>query len=212
MKALEKFLAAAPIKKFKKDETLIHQGDKLRKIYIVKTGVVKCCDFSLDGNEQLIWLAAEGEVLPISLLLNIDERARFFYSAFVDAEVYLVKKAEFTAFLKANPDTLYEVCSEITRCFNDLHHRVNATGKPKAREKILYTLAFVADRFKRRHHQDSKQVELSLPLTHQDIANLVGLTRETTAATLKGLKDEGYVDYNKKHFFVHRDKIEKALW
>lgn len=211
MHTLEDFLAGAPTKKFNKDETLVQQDDKPKKIYIVKTGVIKCYDISLDGNQQLIWLVSKGDIFPISLLLNIDEKVRFFYSAFVDSEVYAVNKAELAAFLRANPDILFKVCSEITRKFNDLHYRVNATGKPKAREKILHTLAFVADRFKG-YRRAGKEVELSLPLTHQDIANLVGLTRETTAATLKNLKDEGFVDYNKQRFLVHRDKIEKALW
>jgi CRP/FNR family transcriptional regulator, cyclic AMP receptor protein len=208
-------LALAPTKRFDKDEILVHQDDKPNQIYIVKTGVVRCYDISLDGNQQLIWLASKGEMFPISLLLNTDKKVRFFYSAFTDAEVYLVDKAKLAGFLKANPDILFEVCTEIARKFNDLHHRINAAGKPKAREKILHTLAFVADRFtsyRRSGKRADKRVELSLPLTHQDIANLVGLTRETTAVTLKNLKDEGFVDYDKQRFFVHREKIEKALW
>ena len=209
MKALKNFLAKAPTKKFKKNEIFVQQGKKLKQTYVVKTGVVRCYDISLDGNQQLIWLASEGEILPISQLFDIDEETRFFYSAFSNIEVYVTNKDELADFMKKNPDILFEVCAEITRKFSDLHYRVNATAKLKSREKILHTLAFIADRFKNRKR--SEQVELSLPLTHQDIASLVGLTRETTATTLKKLKDEGYINYNKDRFLVYRDKIEEML-
>lgn len=212
MKVLEDFLAIAPTKSFNKGEILMHQGDDPQQAYIVKKGVVRCFDISSDGNQQLIWLVSEGEIFPASLLLQVDKTVRFFYSAFVDVEVYAVDKTEFAAFLKTNPDVLFEVCTEITRKLADLHYRVNATGKPKAREKILHSLAFLADRFKSYRKSKNKKVELSLPLTHQDIADLVGLTRETTATTLKNLKEEGFIDYDKQKFLVHREKIEKALW
>jgi len=211
VKTLKDFLATVPVKKFNKDDILAHQGDESEQIYIVKSGIIRCYDISLEGNQQLIWLLSKDEIFPFTLLFEIDEKIRFFYSAFSDAEVYVVNKTELADFLKSKPKVLFEICAEMTRKFDGLHHRVNATGKPKAREKILHTLAFIADRFNADEPQN-KQVELSLPLTHQDIADLVGLTRETTATTLKQLKDENFIDYENQRFLVHRDKIEKALW
>lgn len=211
VKTLKDFLATVPVKSFNKDEILAHQGDASDQIYIVKKGIIRCYDISSEGNQQLIWLLSKDEIFPFTLLFDIDEKIRFFYSAFSDAEVYIANKKELADFLKSNPTVLYEICTEMTRKFDGLHHRVNATGKPKAREKILYTLAFIADRFQSDEPQ-TKQVELSLPLTHQDIADLVGLTRETAATTLKQLKDENFIDYENQRFIVYRDKIEKALW
>lgn len=204
-------MATVPVKNFNKDEILVHQGDESDQIYIVKNGIIRCYDISLEGNQQLIWLLSKDEIFPFTLLFDIDKKIRFFYSAFSEAEVYIVNKNELADFLKSSPKVLFEICAEMTRKYDGLHHRVNATGKPKAREKILHTLAFIADRFNAYKPHD-KQVKLSLPLTHQDIADLVGLTRETTATTLKQLKDENFIDYENQRFIVHRDKIEKALW
>ncbi len=206
----EAFLTTTPVRKLHKDELLVQQEDDLRQAYIVKTGAVRCYDISLDGNQQLIWIVSEGELFPASAPLETETRSGFFYSAFVDSEVYVVSRRRLLTFLRTNPNALLEVYTDITHKLADLHYRVGAVAKPKAREKILHTLAFIADRFKGRH--SGQHIEVSLPLTHQDIADLVGLTRETTTATLRTLRAEGFVTYDHQHFLIRRDKIQEALW
>ena len=210
IKSLTDFLAVSPVKKLTKGEVVVYQEERLQQTYVVKSGVIRCYDISLDGNQQLIWLVSEGELFPASTPLETDEKAPFFYSAFVDSEVYVVNRRRLAFFLKTHPDTLFDAYSDITRRLTDLQYRVNAAAKPKAREKILHTLAFIADRFKNR--KGGRQVEVSLPLTHQDIADLVGLTRETTTTTLRLLRKEGFVEYDKKHLLIRRDKIQELLW
>lgn len=210
MSVLNKFARNLAVKRFERGQTILHQGDELKHVYIVKKGIVKCFDISLDGNEQIIWLAATGNIMPLSYVFDMSNRSLFFYSAFIDAELYIVDKQKLVDYLKSDPELLFDLCRLLTELFDDLHFRVNAAEKPKAQEKIMHTLAFLSDRFiskKRGGH-----VEVALPLTHQDIASLVGLTRETTAVTLKKLKDEGFIDYDRTSLVVYRDKIEKTLW
>ena len=209
MKTLEAFLTAMPVRKFRKDELLMQQDERIRQAYVVKAGAVRCYDIATDGNQQLIWLATEGEFFPAAAPLAADETAPFFYSAFMDSEVYVVNRRRLALFLKTNPGTMLDLYIAMTRRLTDLQSRVNAVAKPKAREKILHTLAFMADRFKTR--RAGPQVEVVLPLTHQDIADLVGLTRETTTATLRTLRDEGFVEYDRRHFLIRRDKIQEVL-
>lgn len=207
---LETFLTGSPVRKFRKDELLVQQEDELRQTFVVKTGAVRCYDISLDGNQQLIWIVSAGELFPASAPLEAEVKAQFFYSAFVDSEVYVVNRRRLLSFLHSHPGALLEIYADINHKLADLQYRVDAATKPKAREKILHTLAFIADRFKSRHV--GQRVEVSLPLTHQDIADLVGLTRETTTATLNTLRDEGFVEYDRQRFFVYRDRIQETLW
>jgi CRP/FNR family cyclic AMP-dependent transcriptional regulator len=210
MLGLDKFIRSFPLKKFSRGEIIIQQEESPRWVGVVKSGIVKCYDISLEGTEQLIWLAAEGDAFPLAYLFEDAQVSSFFYSAFSDVELYAVDRAKFVNFLKKDAESLFKICAVITRRFSDLHFRVNAAGKPKAKEKIMHTLAFLADRY-----YDKKRggkVEVALPLTHQDIANLVGLTRETAAVILKSLKDEGFVHYDQSSFVIYRQKIEETLW
>jgi CRP-like cAMP-binding protein len=158
------FLCAAPVRKLPKGELLIYQEEEMRQVYVVKSGAIRCYDISLDGSQQLIWLMTEGELFPVAAPTDLDERATFFYSAFIDSEVYVVGRHRFMSFLNANPETLMSLYSDSVRRLADLQYRVNAAVKPKSREKILHTLAFIADRFKN-SRQGDRRVEINLPLT-----------------------------------------------
>lgn len=210
MNELASFIRNVPVRKFARGEIILHQDAELKHVYAVKQGIVKCYDISLDGTEQLIWLGVDFDLFPMAYVFDLTHRSPFFYSAFTDVEVALLDAPKLVAYLKTRPDLLFELCRTITKKYTDLHFRINATGKPKAHEKILHTLAFIADRYSQ--GKGPQRMEITAPLTHQDIASLVGLTRETTAITLKKLKDEGFVFYDKSGFIIYRQRIEEALW
>jgi CRP-like cAMP-binding protein len=71
-------------------------------------------------------------------------------------------------------------------------------------------LNILAKRFGKENEGGDKS-EIIVPLTQQDIANLLGLTRETVATELKKLKDKGYVYYDKWQFVVHTDKLSELM-
>ena len=93
---------------------------------------------------------------------------------------------------------------------SELTDKLTATEKPKASEKIVYMLNILAKRFGDENDAGDK-TQITVPLTQQDIANLLGLTRETVATELKKLKDKGYVYYDKWQFVVHTDKIAELM-
>lgn len=210
MEALQKLYGSLPVRRYEKDATIIYQGADFEQAYVIKSGVVKCYDLSIDGSQLLISLYAKNDIFPLAYVFGVARPAQFFYSAFSDVELYVVDRSRLVDYLKNHPNELLELCKDLSRKFNDLHFRVNAAGKPKAREKILHVLAFVSDRFKDPH--SNGDIEITLPLAHKDIAGLAGLTRETTATVLKQLKNEKLIDYSNGHFLVHRQKIEEILW
>ena len=72
-------------------------------------------------------------------------------------------------------------------------------------------LSMLARRFGDGGNDTDDKTKITVPLTQQDIANLLGLTRETVATELKKLKDKGYVYYDKWQFVVYTDKIAELM-
>jgi DNA-binding transcriptional regulator LsrR (DeoR family) len=64
-----------------------------------------------------------------------------------------------------------------------------------------------------RYGHDVRQnvVKVSLPLTQQDLANFMGLTRETTGIELKRLEKSGVISYNRQNYIVRTDKLNELL-
>lgn len=54
-------------------------------------------------------------------------------------------------------------------------------------------------------------VKILLPLTQQDLANFMGLTRETTSIELKKLQDQKILSYRQQKYTVHTNRLNELL-
>jgi len=210
MQKLDEFIERYPLRKFDKDQLLLVQDERPRDIFYVKKGFIKGYDINIDGIEQHIWLGAKGDIIPYEYLFDAVDSTLLFYSAFTELEVYVVNRQELIEFFTKNPDVLLHVAKDIAAKLSELTEKLTATEKPKASEKIIYMLNILAKRFGNENAEGDKS-QITVPLTQQDIANLLGLTRETVATELKKLKDKGYVYYDKWQFVVHTEKLEELM-
>lgn len=209
MISLSQFGSQFPLKKYARNETIVLQGEDLSHINIIKSGFIKCYDIDKQGTEQLVWIGSPGDFFPVLHAFELDPRAGYFVTAFTDVQLYRVPRKEFSEFLRKNPETLYEVARQLAQLLNDSVRHLNAAEKAKADEKIAHTLYFLSLRFGNPDEEDSS--EIAVPVTHQDIANLLGLTRETVTVELKRLKDKGYIFYDKGRFIVYRERLAEIL-
>jgi len=87
--------------------------------------------------------------------------------------------------------------------------RITALEQSRAREKIMFTLYFLAFRYGRQ--LSAGNFVIDLPLTHSIIASLVGLTRETTSGEMNKLKQQKIVDYHAHTYTVNKPLLERML-
>ncbi len=135
--------------------------------------------------------------------------AQYFYEAFTDCELYCFPREAYIKFLKQNPEPLFEMFSHFVARNLNYQMRINALEQSKASSKVLHTMHFLALRF----GVDIKQnhVKIPLPLTQQDLANFMGLTRETTSVELKKLQVLGVINYRNQMYTVRSDKLGELL-
>lgn len=202
------FIRAQRVKKFTKDSILVYQGELTSTLYAIKSGYVKIYDISFDGNEQFLGLAGKFDFIPSEILFSNLRAAQFFYAAFTPVEVYVVNRQQFLTRVRSDTEALYRIVEVVTEKYHEQMRHLTAVQKPKAREKIVYVLHFLASHFIEEMEDVARQVPM--PLTQQDIANLVGVTRETAAHELKILKNEGYITYNKTAFYIN-DKLTSLI-
>lgn len=211
MKWLEQISSQYPVKSFDKNEIILYQGIRPDHVMVIKSGLVKGYDISSQGNEQLVWFGREHDYFPVPWAHSVTNGTLFFYEAFIDTQVYCIPQNVFISNLEKDMDTMREAIREMAGFYTDSLTRLNAVEKPKATEKILYTLSYLAQKFGKTQFGSRDHAEITLPLTHQDIANLLGLTRETIAVELKRLKDSGYIYYDKWRFTIFVDKLADIL-
>jgi len=194
---LRTYLERHPTRTFKKGEIIIFQGEAPRNAYVVKEGVVKAYNLSVGGDEKPVAFYSQDAAFPGPWLYGKVSNAVYYYEVFsAEATVYMIGREEYLTFLKGRPELLYQ---ELERYVVDqlgTSMRLNALQHSRASDKLLYTLHYLA-----LNHGEVVEpglIQISLDLTHQDFANLTGLTRETAATELNKLKRQGVITYGKQ--------------
>ena len=126
-------------------------------------------------------------------------------------EAYRCSKEEFKTFLHNNPEVLWEVTSKILIRLRGLLERMEYMVFGNAHQKVASILVICAERF---GIQQKDEILIRVPLTHKEIANLIGLTRETTSVELKKLERAGIIAKKGGQYRI-RDitKLEnEAMW
>lgn len=210
MEAFEAFLATYPTKKYTKGAIILHQDDEPPCAYVVKKGVIKMYDISAMGDERLVLFDQEREFFPIAWIVGLKEQSQFFYEAYTDADVYKVPRDDIVAFLKKHPDSLYDVYVNFIERYIAFQARILGLEQTRASDKVIFNLDFLTSRFGRKINDS--QTDLPLPLTQQDLANYVGLTRETTSIELKKLEKKGVISKSNSRYVVYVKKLRSLLF
>jgi CRP/FNR family transcriptional regulator len=201
------FIRNQPTKTFAKNEVLLQQGEKPQAIYAVRSGLIKISDISIDGYEQMLWLAKKYDVIPLEWLFDASQMSPFFYTAHTKVEVYVVSKNDFLEHIHDDAAVLSQINKMISIKQRQLLEHISSTLKPKARDKITHMLYHIGLRF----YENDTTTDTTIQLTHQNIANLVGITRETASLELLNLKKEGFIDYGKQGVTIHTEKISEIV-
>ncbi len=209
MQDYQEFLKQFRTKHFKKGELILCQGDVPAQAFVVKTGVIKTYNLTRQGEEKPIGYDVKHEAFPIAWIFGKIQRAQYYYEAFSNVEVYCVPSDEYQQFLETHPDGLMYVFQRVVERSIGFQLRVNALEQSKACLKVTNTMHFLALRF----GEEVKPhiVKLTIPLTQQDIANLTGLTRETTGLELKKLGEQGVLKSRRRHYIIYTDKLNNLL-
>lgn len=194
---LKTFLTRHPVRVYKKGEIIIFQGEAPRSAYVVKSGTVKAYNISVNGDEKPVAFYQDNAIFPGSWLYGKVPSAVYYYEAFSSkVEVFVIDRNELLSFIKRSPELLYMQLENAISDQLGATLRLNALQHSKASDKLIYTLHYLALTHGESNSSDNS-VTILLDLTHQDFANLTGLTRETAATELNRLKKKGIIEYGK---------------
>jgi CRP/FNR family transcriptional regulator len=209
-KKFQDWLSNYPLKNYRRGEIILFQGEAPRVAYVLKAGVVKAYNISSSGDEKPIGFYGPGSLFPSAWVFGNVPSAIYYYEAFTELSVYCVPPGEYQDFLKATPMAAFNELKNFVSDEVGKTMRLNALQHSRASDKLIYTLHYLALNHSKPIGDDT--VELTLLLTHQDFANLTGLTRETTATELNKLKKGGVITYGKHTpYKINIAKLRGAL-
>ena len=198
---------------FSAGSTILYQGEVPRSACIVKSGLVRVFSISPQGDEQIVMFHVAGEIFPSSWIFGKSPGTMFFYEASVDCQIAFCDRAVLIDHMLAKPERTHALLDYFTTNYSAFMVRVNALEQPKARDKLVYTLYYLCQRYGHVKPELNQAGNVTIPfaLTHQNIASLVGLTRETTAIEMSKLKKAHVISYRQQHYTINIPKLMDVL-
>lgn len=203
------FLQKYHTRKFEKGEIILVQGETPDCTYVIKKGVVKTYNLTAAGEEKPIGFDMAGDIFPLAWVFGQVSRVTYYYEAFTRCELYCVPRDDYKAFIMNSTSRLLGVMENFIARYTRYQLRVNALEQSKAAAKILNTVHFLCLSYGTDIKKNTVRIEI--PLTQQDLANFMGLTRETTGIELKKLQRNGVLTYKRQNYIVRTDKLNQLL-
>lgn len=196
-------------KKYRQGNILVYQGEVPKSAYIVKSGIVKLYNITAQGDERIAAFKLPGDMFPTTWSFDKGSSAFYYYEAQTDGEVYVMQREDFQRFLSENPAAMSVVANHYLSSYAGSLMRITALEQPKASDKVLYTLYYLVQCYGEEIKPGT--IRVNIQLTQQMIADLIGLTRETTAAELVKLKKRGVLKYRGREYTINRDKLIQSI-
>ena len=202
---LHHFFASGKELAFPKRALILGYYEKPEHAYWIAGGSVKVISCNREGVERIQHIYDEGELFPIKWLFDRSQFEVAFF-ALTDVRVRVKSISDFMTFIGENPSTLAAV---VEQQFGILDRLVNLHIE-SAEERVVFGLLSLAGRANpHRHDENAKSVRL--PLSIQDLASTIHLSRETTGKVLRTLAGQGLISLDHQSICVYPEKLQPLL-
>src|SRR6266496_4572535 len=202
--SFKEFLNKFPVRNFKKGEIVICEGLGPRKCYAIKSGFTKVFLTTKSGEEKAVNFITAQDIFPLTWIFGKTDAALYYYQAFTECDMYEIPREELVRHAEEDPQMFRRLFDYVLDLNIDLMQHIHSLEQAKAADKLMYAFNFLTRRYGKR--LTGTKTKMLLPLTQQDLANFLGLTRETTGAQLKDLQQKGVINYQHQQYIVHTDR------
>jgi CRP/FNR family transcriptional regulator len=191
-------LAASPLKSFEEvkytssyptDALLFVEGQTPRGVYMLCKGRIKLTMTSPEGKSIILHIAEAGELIGLNAALS-GQPYELSAETLEPCQINFIKREAFLRLVHEHPQIAAHATEQLGRDYRAACFQIRSLGLSRtASEKIARFLLELAA-----HGQTTSQgIRMNLALTHEEIAQIVGVSRETVTRTLSDLKSKAVI-------------------
>ncbi|MFM2224410.1 MAG: hypothetical protein RJA07_612 [Bacteroidota bacterium] len=178
---------------FKKGQIIFSEGNKPQGLYCVNSGKIKLVKIGEDGKEQILRLIKPGDMMGYRALLSGD-RYNATAIALEDCAVCCIPKQKFMTILKKDTNLSLEMMKLLGNDLKKAEENITHMAQKPVRERMAEALLFMKETYG--FEEDDQTI--SVTLSREEIANLVGTATETAIRLLSEFKHDGIIELSGK--------------
>jgi CRP-like cAMP-binding protein len=192
-------------RRYPRNTTIVEEGLPGDYMYIIREGRVKVTKLSEDGREKILAFFEPGHFVGDMALLDRAPRSAS-VKALTPVRVLALSRADFTGLIRKSPDLAIAVIRELSGRLRAVNDQASALSFQRVKDRTKGLLVRLA----KDEGPDADHL-MTPALTHQQIADMIGTSRETVTRVIKDLKNGGWLAQEGKRYVVSRDAGEDAV-
>ena len=190
---LEEIYKISRVRKYEKGRIIFMEGEPGEAFFYIKSGLVKVSKLSRDGREHILHVLNEGHVFAeVTLFSNTEYPATA--EVLEEAEIGIIKNEDLEKVIKENPDLSLQLIKYLNKRLVEAHMKIRNLALYDTYERTAQALVKLAEDYGKK---SSKGVNLDINISRQELANIVGTTRETVIRALTAFKKERLIGIEK---------------
>ena len=177
---------------------IFHEGDPADYVYVIEKGHVKISRSSPLGREVTVAIRKAGDVVGVAEALGGMERCCF-AEALETCTLWKLERELFVEMLHSRPALAVKVATTLGSRLREAENLFSNMVALEVDRRLARLLVSLADRF---GVAGQRGVKIDVPLTQQDLATMIGSSRQTVTSTLQKFKDRGLLTIGKRSLVV----------
>ena len=185
---------------YPKGSVLFVEGERPRGVFILCSGRVKLTTSSSEGRTLIVKIIEAGEILGVSAsILNTEYEVSA--ETIEPTQVNFVSREDFLRLLAAHPDAAMTTAQQLSATCQSSQRGIRNLGLAQTTsEKLAKLILDWCDK----GEDTPAGMRLKVLLTHEEIAQMIGTTRETVTRLLNDFKRRKVIDIKGSTFMIPR--------
>lgn len=195
---LERIYNLAITRKYKKNMIIFMEGETGEALHFIKAGKVKIFKTTADGKEQILHILQNGDIFAEVVLFDAGPYPA---TALVmeEAQIGLIRNADVENLIRQCPELALKILKVMSKRLRAAQGQIRDLALKDTYGRVASMLIKLA----REHGAEIEQgIRINLSLSRQELANLIGTTRETVTRILSELKKSKIIDMDKQNIII----------
>lgn len=190
-------------RRFAKNTTIVEEGLPGDYMYAIREGRVKVTKASDDGREKILSFVEAGGFFGDMSLFDQEPRSAS-VKALEDCRLFALSRRDALEILRRSPDFSLAVIRALISRLRETDEQASSMSFQRVKARTQGLLDRIA-----KEQEDGRRMTPSL--THQQIADMIGTSRETVTRVVKQLKQDDWLDQEGKRYVVFAKELESGL-
>ena len=183
---------------YRKDDLVFQGGAASDEVFVLLDGRIKIFELSKEGKEVILWFCFPGELFGVSEVFQ--KRIREVNAqACSQVEVLAIKNTDFQRYIKQHAHLALQVIGLLSYRLRELSDVVLNLVSDDVTCRVIKLLKRLCSRYGK---PAGEHILLDIALTHQEMADMIGTSRQTVTAVLSVFRKKGVLKMEQRYLYL----------